>query len=672
MVTVFIPTEKDAASMIAWGVRFAQADNSNLQVIIPRKSKGKEAFQRIGRPGEETENNIHVKAFEAIDTVLCDNVLLASPPSSQPKKSIGDTLKDENPDSMMFADSSSDKVVIRVKEIVSPTPGKAMFEQLGDLDTSLLMLPAREPVKSQTENEDWLKKIWEHSQCDTMLLRDNFPPKHKKLRILVATQGETDTDTALRRAFELAKQSEGEVSLLFVRPDDDEVAEQVARLQLKRLSRNLNISILDVPQSIRLGDNLHSAIQKHCEAQGDAFDLVLAGTRREKTLRQLLRSPDITASEYCALATIREGVPLSTRVWNKTTDWVRGKIPQLNRELRVSLVDRLQMSSEFNFDFIALISLSTLIAGLGLVRNSAAVVIGAMLIAPLMTPLAGMGFALVQGNEKLVKIAAKSVIFGFAVAYLIAILTGVLVPLEAMAPEMIARGAPNLLDLLVALASGVAAAYAMGRPGLFSALPGVAIAAALVPPIATSGIALAHFSMDYNAGMNAGWQLALGSLLLFLTNIVAIVLGTAITFWAIGVDARSASKKSEGKSNPAWPRILFAFFVLLSVLLAAIVSSQIGIAPIRQPSETTEEAKEEVNQAKEEAKDDLRLEIEKLKEEIKQIKEEAKQEIKEETKDEIKQEIKEETKDEIKEEIKEEIENSPPLVAPAGGEPSSQ
>ena len=151
--------------MIAWGVRFAQADNSNLQVIIPRKSKGKEAFQRIGRPGEETENNIHVKAFEAIDTVLCDNVLLASPPSSQPKKSIGDTLKDENPDSMMFADSSSDKVVIRVKEIVSPTPGKAMFEQLGDLDASLLMLPAREPVKSQTENEDWLKKIWEHSQC---------------------------------------------------------------------------------------------------------------------------------------------------------------------------------------------------------------------------------------------------------------------------------------------------------------------------------------------------------------------------------------------------------------------------------------------------------------------------------------------------------------------------
>ena len=401
-----------------------------------------------------------------------------------------------------------------------------------------------------------------------MLLRDNFPPRHKKLRILVATQGEIDTDTALSRAFGLAKSCEGEVSLLFVRPDDDEVAEQVARLQLKRLSRNLNISIKDVPQSIWLGDNFHTAIQKHCESDCAPFDLVLAATRREKTLRQLLRSPDITADEYCALATIREGVPLTQRMWNNMTGWVRGKVPQLTRELRVNLVDRLQVNSEFNFDFIALISLSTLIAALGLIRNSASVVIGAMLIAPLMTPLAGTGFALVQGNEKLVKSAMKSVILGFAVAYLIAFLTGALAPVKLVS-EMTSRGNPNLLDLLVALASGVAAAYAMGRPNLLSALPGVAIAAALVPPIATSGIALAL----------PEFRLALGSLLLFLTNIVAIVLGTAITFWAVGVDARSDSKKSEGKSNPTWPRLLFAVLVILSVLLAAIVTSKIGIAP---------------------------------------------------------------------------------------------
>lgn len=567
MVTVFIPSEKDAAPLVTWGVRFAQSSNSNLQIVFPRKSKGKEAVQRVGRPDAESENNIHVKIFDEIDKVLNDQVLLASPPDKESQNSIGDTIKD-NPDAVEFVDSTLDQVIIRVKEIVSPTPEEASVSTIAELHPTLLILPAGEPVKGQKEKDNWLAKIWQQSECDTMLLRDNFPPKHQKLRILVATQGESDTDTALRRAFDLAKFCEGEVSLLFVRPDDDEVAEQVARLQLKRLSRNLNISIKDVPQSIWLGDNLHTAIQKHCESDCEPFDLVLAGTRREKTLRQLLRSPDITADEYCALATIREGVPLTRRMWNKMTGWVRGKVPQLTRELRVNLVDRLQINSEFNFDFIALISLSTLIAALGLIRNSASVVIGAMLIAPLMTPLAGTGFALVQGNERLVKSAMKSVILGFAVAYLIAFLTGLLAPVEIVA-EMSSRGTPNLLDLLVALASGVAAAYAMGRPNLLSALPGVAIAAALVPPIATSGIALAF----------PDFRLALGSLLLFLTNIVAIVLGTAITFWAVGVDARSDSKKSEGKNNPAWPRILFAVFVILSVLLAAIVTSQIGIAP---------------------------------------------------------------------------------------------
>ena len=90
---------------------------------------------------------------------------------------------------------------------------------------------------------------------------------------------------------------------------------------------------------------------------------------------------------------------------------------------------------------------------------------------------------------------------------------------------MLARGSPGVFDLIVAFVSGMAAAYASGRPNLVSALPGVAIAAALVPPIATAGLGLA-------AGQ---WQLAAGALLLFLTNIVAIVLGAACSLWAVGI-----------------------------------------------------------------------------------------------------------------------------------------
>jgi len=163
----------------------------------------------------------------------------------------------------------------------------------------------------------------------------------------------------------------------------------------------------------------------------------------------------------------------------------------LDRERRISLVERVQNSSQWDFDFVALICLSTLIAGLGLLQDSTAVVIGAMLVAPLMTALVGAGLSLIQGNRRLIRNAACSVVLGFLLSFAIGLFLGLMARYftdvtEHLPDEMKSRGSPGVLDLVIAFASGVAAAYAMGRPNLVSALPGVAIAAALVPPIATS------------------------------------------------------------------------------------------------------------------------------------------------------------------------------------------
>jgi len=125
--------------------------------------------------------------------------------------------------------------------------------------------------------------------------------------------------------------------------------------------------------------------------------------------------------------------------------------------------------------------------------------------------------------------------------------------------EMAARDLPAMLDLLVALFSGVAAAYAMSRPNLLSALPGVAIAAALVPPIATAGMAMTMGNLELGGG----------ALLLFFTNIVAIVLGTAVTFWAVGIDTRLVKAADGTQRRPRiWARYWFLGFVILSVALA--------------------------------------------------------------------------------------------------------
>jgi uncharacterized hydrophobic protein (TIGR00271 family) len=176
-----------------------------------------------------------------------------------------------------------------------------------------------------------------------------------------------------------------------------------------------------------------------------------------------------------------------------------------------------------------------------------------MLVAPLMTPLLGAGLSLVQGNVVLVRNAALSVFRGFFVAFAIGVLVGLLTPNLTATPEMLARGSPRIPDLLVGFISGIAAAYAISRPNLLSALPGVAIAAALVPPLATAGLATSL----------GRWQLAIGALLLFLTNIVAIVLGAACSLWAVGIRGQHEHGGVSG-----WARAVSVSLILLAVGLA--------------------------------------------------------------------------------------------------------
>ena len=147
------------------------------------------------------------------------------------------------------------------------------------------------------------------------------------------------------------------------------------------------------------------------------------------------------------------------------------------------------------------------------------------------------------------------------------IVLGICVPQHSLTSEILARGNPNILDLLVALVSGIAGAYAMARPNLSAALPGVAIAAALVPPIASSGIAMAMGNMD----------VSMGALLLFGTNVVAIILSTAAALYAVGI--RPRSDQAQGKT---WVvRIvlgLMATATVLAIPLMAVMIASLGTA----------------------------------------------------------------------------------------------
>ncbi|MGI9667098.1 MAG: DUF389 domain-containing protein [Acidimicrobiia bacterium] len=174
--------------------------------------------------------------------------------------------------------------------------------------------------------------------------------------------------------------------------------------------------------------------------------------------------------------------------------------------------------------FYTLIIMSSAIAAFGLINNSTAVVIGAMLMAPLMTPIMAFAAALVQawGRRQLASlgIVASGSALAIGVAWLITALLPRIDQDAVIPSEILARTSPNLVDLGIAVVAGAAGAYVTVRSEAGSALPGVGIAVALVPPLATVGILL---------GAN-GTELAMGALLLFLTNFAAISLAAGLTF----------------------------------------------------------------------------------------------------------------------------------------------
>jgi uncharacterized hydrophobic protein (TIGR00271 family) len=227
-------------------------------------------------------------------------------------------------------------------------------------------------------------------------------------------------------------------------------------------------------------------------------------------------------------------------------------LPVVEREQRRNLHEYFEASGTWNVDFVIMMGLSTALAAFGLLNNSAAAVIGAMLVAPLMSPLLGAGFALVQGNFKLFRSCIKAMSYGTAVALPVSLIIGLITPGYDPTAEIEARGQVNLLDLGVALASGMAAAYATARPNLAATLSGVAIAAALVPPLAVVGIAAA----------SGEFALSGYSAVLFLTNVVAIILGAALVFRLVGVQGALGESTA-----PLWARRARIGLILATVVL---------------------------------------------------------------------------------------------------------
>ncbi|SMD46424.1 TIGR00341 family protein [Aquiflexum balticum DSM 16537] len=214
------------------------------------------------------------------------------------------------------------------------------------------------------------------------------------------------------------------------------------------------------------------------------------------------------------------------------------------------LFTALRENSQVSQSYLVLMSISTVIATFGLFGNSSPVIIGAMILAPLMSPIISLSMGVLRQEEKLIKESLKTIAFGLAISYVFAILITWLTPLNSANSEILARIRPNLLDLGIAAASGVAGAYAHAKKEIAKTLAGVAIAVALVPPLAVSGIGLGW----------GDWSIFWGALLLLGTNLAGMVLAAAMTFLLLGFSPFRLARKG----------------LLISLFFVALISAPLG------------------------------------------------------------------------------------------------
>lgn len=202
-------------------------------------------------------------------------------------------------------------------------------------------------------------------------------------------------------------------------------------------------------------------------------------------------------------------------------------------KLRASLLEDAQLT----LNFLVLLMSSCLIATFGLIVDSGPVIIGAMIIAPLMLPLRGFAFAAIEGDRELLRISSLSIAIGTILGIMLSYLAGLVLGIPEYGDEVLARTQPNLIDLMIALAAGAISGYAKVRPELGDALPGTAIAVALMPPLCVVGLSLSQ----------GQWEDSGGAFLLYFTNLLGITLACTIVYVMAGY-TRSTNQFSRSLS----------------------------------------------------------------------------------------------------------------------------
>lgn len=224
---------------------------------------------------------------------------------------------------------------------------------------------------------------------------------------------------------------------------------------------------------------------------------------------------------------------------------------------REALYGEVERNARIHLNYLILVVLSTVVAAIGLVENNVAVIIGAMVIAPLLGPNLALGLSTALGDTTMMKQSVLALSTGIVISVALSTLIGALWPREVSSAEILARTDVGLDSIALALASGAAAALSL-TTGLSSTLVGVMVAVALLPPAATIGLMLGHGDTAH----------AMGAAMLLAVNIVSVNLASKLVFALKGITPRTWWEKE--KARRAMTINIIIWMVTLVLLMLAI------------------------------------------------------------------------------------------------------
>lgn len=326
--------------------------------------------------------------------------------------------------------------------------------------------------------------------------------------------------------------------------------------------RIIEISLPD-DDCARLADQLDEMdVLWHIRQQlgeGQSHIRILSKAERTQPILDLIQEDFVSTEKIrCIVMPVEASLPAEEIDEEKEKEKKKtiGKAHISREELLLDVED----GAKLNRVFLAMVLLSAVVAAIGVLKASTAVVIGAMVIAPLLGPNVALSLAANLADRKLALSAVKVLAFGIGLSLAVALIIGLLIDVDPSSPEIASRTTVDIFDLVLALASGAAGVLAY-TSGVSSVLVGVMVAVALLPPLVTAGMLI-------GAGQ---FQPGLAAALLFLTNMICINLAGVVVFRIQGIGPLSWWEEANAKKASHYS--ILALLALVLLLAGAIVAS---------------------------------------------------------------------------------------------------